>query len=119
MLARRTFSAGSNLPKLSIPRKTFNELKNFGGGLIDKLNAPGQTAGPECVGRFANLDVAKKRILQGSPEESITPSAAFTPDAGDCPGQVTVTRNSYPHDSQPALGGHQPAQAAPASASSG
>jgi hypothetical protein len=69
MLARRTFSAGSNLPKLSIPRKTFNELKNFGGGLIDKLNAPGQTAGPECVGRFANLDVAKKRILQGRHSE--------------------------------------------------
>ena len=65
---------------------TFTEVRSFGGGFIDKLNAPGQTTAPECVGGFGNLDVAKTRILQGShsevggcPKESITSSAASIP----------------------------------------
>ena len=44
---------------------TFTEVKEFGGGFIDKLNA-GQPTAPECVGGFGNLGVARTRILQGS-----------------------------------------------------
>ncbi|MFL6299602.1 MAG: hypothetical protein ACJ71N_03210 [Terriglobales bacterium] len=46
---------------------TFTEVKKFGGGFIPDLNG-GEDAAPECaVGEgFANLDVAKTRVLQGS-----------------------------------------------------
>jgi len=45
---------------------TFTEVAQFGGGFIPVLNAPGETTAPECAGGFANLAVAKTRILQGS-----------------------------------------------------
>jgi plastocyanin len=44
---------------------TFTEVKEFGGGFIPALNG-GEDTAPECEGGFANLDVAKTRILQGS-----------------------------------------------------
>ncbi len=44
---------------------TFTEVKQFGGGFIEGLNA-GDRVVPECVGGFSNLDVAKTRIIQGS-----------------------------------------------------
>ena len=44
---------------------TFTEVAQFGGGFIPGLNA-GQDTVPECVGGFANVAVAKTRILQGS-----------------------------------------------------
>lgn len=45
---------------------TFTEVAQFGGGFIPPLNGPGQTTIPECNGGFANIAVAKTRILQGS-----------------------------------------------------
>ena len=45
---------------------TFTEVAQFGGGFIPVLNAPGEDVVPECVGGFANVAVAKTRILQGS-----------------------------------------------------
>ena len=45
---------------------TFTEVAHFGGGFITGLNAPGETVVPECSGGFANVDVAKTRILQAS-----------------------------------------------------
>ncbi|HEY0565140.1 MAG TPA: hypothetical protein VGC88_06125 [Terriglobales bacterium] len=44
---------------------TFTEVAHFGGGFIPGLNG-GQDTVPECQGGFANLDVARTRILQGS-----------------------------------------------------
>ena len=44
---------------------TFTEVKNFGGGFVDGLNH-GQNTVPECAGGFANIKVARTRILQGS-----------------------------------------------------
>ena len=44
---------------------TFTEVKKFGGGFLDALNA-GQETVPECSGGFKSVDVAKTRILQGS-----------------------------------------------------
>jgi plastocyanin len=44
---------------------TFTEVAQFGGGFIPGLNA-GEDTVPECTGGFANVDVAKTRILQGS-----------------------------------------------------
>ena len=44
---------------------TFTEVKKFGGGFIDGLNA-GQETVPECSGGFSNVDVARTRIIQGS-----------------------------------------------------
>ncbi len=44
---------------------TFTEVKKFGGGFIPGLNG-GEDTVPECADGFANLDVAKTRILQGS-----------------------------------------------------
>jgi plastocyanin len=44
---------------------TFTEVKKFGGGFIEGLNAGEETV-PECKGGFTNVDVAKTRILQGS-----------------------------------------------------
>ena len=46
---------------------TFTEVKKFGGGFIPDLNG-GEEPVPECaVGEgFANVDVAKTRVLQGS-----------------------------------------------------
>ena len=45
---------------------TFTEVHEFGGGFIAGLNAPGEQMAPECSGGFANVAVAKTRILQGS-----------------------------------------------------
>lgn len=45
---------------------TFTEVAKFGGGFIPALNAPGEDEVPECSGGFANLAVAKTRLLQGS-----------------------------------------------------
>lgn len=45
---------------------TFTEVAQFGGGFIPGLNAPGENTVPECSEGFANLAVAKTRILQGS-----------------------------------------------------
>jgi plastocyanin len=45
---------------------TFTEVAQFGGGFLPVLNAPGETTVPECAGGFANVSVAKTRILQGS-----------------------------------------------------
>jgi plastocyanin len=45
---------------------TFTEVEHFGGGFIPDLNGPGEEAVPECDGGFANLGVARTRILQGS-----------------------------------------------------
>ena len=44
---------------------TFTEVKDFGGGFIAGLNA-GENTVPECAGGFANVAVARTRILQGS-----------------------------------------------------
>lgn len=44
---------------------TFTEVKKFGGGFIDALNA-GEATVPECEGGFKNIDVARTRIIQGS-----------------------------------------------------
>jgi plastocyanin len=45
---------------------TFTEVARFGGGFIPQLNGPSATPVPECAGGFANVDVARTRILQGS-----------------------------------------------------
>ena len=45
---------------------TFTEVAKFGGGFIPGLNAPGEETVSECSNGFANLNVAKTRILQGS-----------------------------------------------------
>jgi plastocyanin len=44
---------------------TFTEVAQFGGGFIPGLNG-GENTVPECAGGFANVAVAKTRILQGS-----------------------------------------------------
>jgi plastocyanin len=44
---------------------TFTEVKQFGGGFLPPLNG-GQDTIPECANGFANIAVAKTRILQGS-----------------------------------------------------
>jgi plastocyanin len=44
---------------------TFTEVEKFGGGFIDGLNG-GEAMVPECKGGFANIAVARTRILQGS-----------------------------------------------------
>jgi plastocyanin len=44
---------------------TFTEVAKFGGGFIEPLNG-GEPTVPECAGGFANVAVAKTRILQGS-----------------------------------------------------
>jgi plastocyanin len=44
---------------------TFTEVSHFGGGFFEPLNG-GEDVVPECAGGFANLAVAKTRILQGS-----------------------------------------------------
>ena len=49
---------------------TFTEVAQFGGGFIPGLNAPGEDTVPECAGGFANVAVAKTRILQGSTPRS-------------------------------------------------
>jgi hypothetical protein len=41
-------------------------VAKFGGGFIPGLNAPGEQTVQECSGGFANVAVAKTRILQGS-----------------------------------------------------
>ncbi len=45
---------------------TFTEVARFGGGFISQLNGPAVAPIPECAGGFANVGVAKTRILQGS-----------------------------------------------------
>lgn len=45
---------------------TFTEVAHFGGGFIAGLNAPEENTIPECTNGFANLAVARTRILQGS-----------------------------------------------------
>lgn len=45
---------------------TFTEVAHFGGGFISELNTPGENTVPECAGGFANIAVARTRILQGS-----------------------------------------------------
>ncbi len=44
---------------------TFTEVAKFGGGFIDGLNN-GEPTVSECAGGFANVAVAKTRIIQGS-----------------------------------------------------
>lgn len=44
---------------------TFTEVAKFGGGFVEPLNG-GEPMAPECSGGFANVAVAKTRILQGS-----------------------------------------------------
>jgi plastocyanin len=44
---------------------TFTEVAQFGGGFIPPLNS-GEAMVPECADGFANLAVARTRILQGS-----------------------------------------------------
>jgi plastocyanin len=44
---------------------TFTEVKKFGGGFIAGLNG-GEPTATECSGGFANIAVARTRILQGS-----------------------------------------------------
>jgi hypothetical protein len=44
---------------------TFTEVAQFGGGFLPPLNG-GQATVPECNGGFANVAVAKTRVLQGS-----------------------------------------------------
>lgn len=44
---------------------TFTEVKEFGGGFIPGLNG-GAAPAPECEKGFADVAVAKTRILQGS-----------------------------------------------------
>ncbi|HEY8716417.1 MAG TPA: hypothetical protein VIM00_13630 [Candidatus Acidoferrum sp.] len=48
---------------------TFTEVEHFGGGFIPDLNAPGEQPVAECDGGFANLGVARTRILQGSQQQ--------------------------------------------------
>ena len=48
---------------------TFTEVKDFGGGFIPGLNAPGETTVPECAGGFSKVAVARTRILQASDVE--------------------------------------------------
>src|SRR6202521_2154595 len=45
---------------------TFTEVEQFGGGFIGVLNGPGEETVPECADGFANLAVARTRILQAS-----------------------------------------------------
>jgi len=45
---------------------TFTEVAKFGGGFIPQLNGPGEHTVPECDGGFANVAVARTRLLQGS-----------------------------------------------------
>ena len=45
---------------------TFTEVKQFGGGFIPPLNAPGEETVPACAGGFSTVAVARTRILQGS-----------------------------------------------------
>jgi plastocyanin len=45
---------------------TFTEVKSFGGGFLPVLNGPGEQVVTECDGGFANVAVARTRILQGS-----------------------------------------------------
>jgi plastocyanin len=45
---------------------TFTEVKEFGGGFIPGLNAPGEEEAPECSTGFSDVAVAKTRVLQGS-----------------------------------------------------
>jgi plastocyanin len=44
---------------------TFTEVKHFGGGFVHDLNHGEETV-PECEGGFANVKVARTRIVQGS-----------------------------------------------------
>jgi hypothetical protein len=44
---------------------TFTEVAQFGGGFVLPLNH-GEAVVPECTGGFANVAVARTRILQGS-----------------------------------------------------
>lgn len=44
---------------------TFTEVAKFGGGFVTGLNA-GEEIVPECQGGFANVAVARTRIIQGS-----------------------------------------------------
>jgi plastocyanin len=44
---------------------TFTEVAQFGGGFIPPLNG-GEATVPECANGFANIAVARTRILQGS-----------------------------------------------------
>jgi len=44
---------------------TFTEVKRFGGGFIPDLNH-GEPIVSECEGGFANVEVARTRIVQGS-----------------------------------------------------
>jgi hypothetical protein len=44
---------------------TFTEVKHFGGGFVAGLNH-GEAVVPECDGGFANVAVARTRIIQGS-----------------------------------------------------
>ena len=44
---------------------TFTEVAQFGGGFVPALNH-GEPTAPECDGGFANIAVARTRILQGS-----------------------------------------------------
>jgi len=44
---------------------TFTEVKKFGGGFVDGLNA-GEATVPECSGGFSKVAVAKTRVTQGS-----------------------------------------------------
>jgi plastocyanin len=48
---------------------TFTEVRSFGGGFIPQLNAPGEETVHECEDGFANLAVARTRILQGSQQQ--------------------------------------------------
>ena len=76
---------------------TFTEVKNFGGGFITGLNAPGEDTIPECSVGFANLEVAKTRILQGSHDPGRGPAQRHTSlsvlhsslDARACRSEVT------------------------------
>jgi plastocyanin len=45
---------------------TFTEVKKFGGGFLDFLNAKNEQTVPECNDGFKNLAVARTRFLQGS-----------------------------------------------------
>ena len=45
---------------------TFTEVKEFGGGFIAPLNAPGEDTVPACKNGFSSVAVARTRILQGS-----------------------------------------------------
>jgi plastocyanin len=45
---------------------TFTEVAQFGGGFLPVLNTSEEETVHECAGGFANVAVAKTRILQGS-----------------------------------------------------